>query len=125
MQIQEKISAIIDMPVPKNKVELQRFLGMCNYLGKFFPDLANVTAPLCCLLEKDIPWHFEAEQENAVKKLKEMVTSAPVLKYFSPKDPIKVTCDTSKLGLGAKGGRSVETCCFCFSLIMPRLRKRL
>ena len=77
-----KISAIIDMPVPKNKVELQRFLGMCNYLGKFIPDLANVTASLRCLLEKDIPWHFEAEQENAVKKLKEMVTSAPVLKYF-------------------------------------------
>ena len=96
-----KISAIIDMPVPKNKVELQRFLGMCNYLGKFIPDLANVTASLRCLLEKDIPWHFEAEQENAVKKLKEMVTSAPVLKYFSPKDPIKVTCDASKLGLGA------------------------
>ena len=96
-----KISAIIDMPVPKNKVELQRFLGMCNYLSKFIPDLANVTAPLRCLLEKDIPWHFEAEQENAVKKLKEMVTSAPVLKCFSPKDSIKVTCDASKLGLGA------------------------
>ena len=96
-----KIFAIIDMPVPRNKVELQRFLGMCNYLGKFIPDLANVTAPLYCLLEKDVPWHFEAEQENAVKKLKEMVTSAPVLKYFSPKDPVKVTCDASKLGLGA------------------------
>ena len=108
------VPAFIDMPVPKNKVELQIFLGMCNYLGKFIPDLANVTAPLRCLLEKDIPWHFEAEQENAVKKLKEMVTSAPVLKYFSPKDtsapvlkyfspkdPIKVTCDASKLGLGA------------------------
>ena len=40
-----KISAIVDMLVPQNKVELQRFLGMCNYLGKFTPDLANVTAP--------------------------------------------------------------------------------
>ena len=96
-----KISAIVDIPVPQNKVELQRFLGMCNYLGKFTPDLANVTAPLRCLLEKDIPWHFEVEQENAVKKLKELVTSAPVLKYFNPKDPIKVTSDSSKFGLGA------------------------
>jgi hypothetical protein len=96
-----KISAIIDMPVPQNKTELQRFLGMCNYLAKFIPDLASVTAPLRCLLEKDTPWHFEAEQENAVKRLKEMVTSAPVLKYFNPKDPIKVTSDSSKFGLGA------------------------
>ena len=62
------------MPVPQNKTELQRFLGMCNYLAKFIPDLASVTAPLRCLLEKDTPWHFEAEQENAVKRLKEMVT---------------------------------------------------
>ncbi|CAB4031586.1 Hypothetical predicted protein [Paramuricea clavata] len=30
-----------------------------------------------------------------------MVTSAPVLKYFNPKDPIKVTSDSSKFGLGA------------------------
>ena len=29
-----------------------------------------------------------------------MVTSAPVLKYFNPKDPIKVTSDSSKFGLG-------------------------
>ena len=41
-----KISAIIDMPVPQNRTELQRFLGMCNYLGKFMPDLASVTSPL-------------------------------------------------------------------------------
>jgi hypothetical protein len=53
------------------------------------------------LLEKDTPWHFEAKQENAVKRLKEMVTSAPVLKYFNPKDLIKVTSDSSKFGLGA------------------------
>ncbi|CAB4013857.1 Hypothetical predicted protein [Paramuricea clavata] len=94
-----KISAIIDMPVPQNKTELQRFFEMCNYLAKFIPDLASVTAPFGCLLEKDTPWHFQAEQENAVKRLKEMVTSALVLKYFNPKDPIKVTSDSSKFGL--------------------------
>ena len=96
-----KISAIIDMPAPQNKTELQRFLGMCNYLGKFMPNLSDTTVPLRNLLENDTPWHFESEQQNAFKKLKEMVTSTPVLKYFNPKDPIKVTCDSSKFGLGA------------------------
>ena len=52
-------------------------------------------------MEKDTPWYFEPAQEDAVKKLKEMVTSAPVLKYFNRKDPIKVTSDSSKFGLGA------------------------
>ena len=34
-----KISAIIDMPIPSNVKELQRFMGMVNYLGKFLPSL--------------------------------------------------------------------------------------
>ena len=36
-----KTSAIRNIPVPTTKVELQRFLGMVNYLGKFIPNLAN------------------------------------------------------------------------------------
>ncbi len=96
-----KISAVIDMPAPQYKTELLRFLRMCNYLGKFMPNLADTTVSLQNLLENDTPWHFESEQQNAFKKLKEMVTSSPVLKYFNPKDPIKVTPDSSKFGLGA------------------------
>ena len=41
-----KTSAIRNIPVPTTKVELQRFLGMINYLGKFIPNLATITAPL-------------------------------------------------------------------------------
>ena len=77
MLIQERFQQSLTCCFSENKIELQRFLGMCNYLAKFIPDLASVTALLRCLVEKDTPWHFEAEQENAVKKLKEMVTSAP------------------------------------------------
>ena len=31
----QKIEALTDMPVPNNKKELQVFLGIINYLGKF------------------------------------------------------------------------------------------
>jgi hypothetical protein len=34
-----KIEAITKMPIPTSQVELQRFLGMVNYLGKFIPHL--------------------------------------------------------------------------------------
>ena len=34
-----KIEAILEMPNPTNVKELQRFLGMINYLGKFIPKL--------------------------------------------------------------------------------------
>ena len=31
--------------------EMRRVLGMVNQLGKFIPDLATVTDPLCALLK--------------------------------------------------------------------------
>ena len=47
-----KVSAILDMPTPENKSDLQRFLGMVTYLGKYVPNLSEVAAPLRVLLEK-------------------------------------------------------------------------
>ena len=50
----EKVSTIVGMPLPTNNKELQRFLGMVNYLGKFLPNLSDVSAPLRKILEKDV-----------------------------------------------------------------------
>ena len=42
----QKIKALMDMPAPNNKKELQAFLGIINYLGKFSPGTADVCDPL-------------------------------------------------------------------------------
>ena len=42
----QKIRTLTEMPVPKNKRELQAFLGIINYLGKFSPGTAEVCKPL-------------------------------------------------------------------------------
>ena len=65
-----KISAIIDMPIPSTVKELQRFMGMVNYLGKFFPSLSKVSEPLRKLLEKDAIWSLEKPQLEPSKSLK-------------------------------------------------------
>ena len=49
-----KTDAITKMSVPQSLAELQRFLGMVNYLGKFIPNLAEVTGPLRALLKKPL-----------------------------------------------------------------------
>ena len=41
-----KTNAITKMSKPQSLTELQRFLGMVNYLGKFIPNLVEVTAQL-------------------------------------------------------------------------------
>ena len=42
------------MPFPRSVNELQRFLGMVNYLGKFIPNFVEHTTPLRNLLKKDV-----------------------------------------------------------------------
>lgn len=43
----EKIKAILEMPIPNNVTELQRFLGIVNYLGGFINNLSLKNKHLC------------------------------------------------------------------------------
>ena len=42
----EKIRTIIDWTSPESQKELQRFNGMVNYILRFIPHMATITAPL-------------------------------------------------------------------------------
>ena len=97
----KKTRTVIDMPFPENREALQRFLDMLTYLGKFIPNLSHVASPLHALLEKDVEWWWQAEQKKSLTLLKELITKAPVLKYFNPKRPVKLFVDASSKGLGA------------------------
>ena len=63
--------------------ELQRFLGMVNYPGKFIPNLAEVTAPLRALLKKDVVLNLQKPQLDAIEKLKTFITSLPFKNFRS------------------------------------------
>ena len=52
----QKVEAINRMPVPVNREELQRFLGVVTYLSKFIPNMSQQSAPLRQLLQKDVEW---------------------------------------------------------------------
>ena len=45
-----KTAAIKEMPPPKTVSELRRFMGMINQLGKFSPNIAEISTPLRKLL---------------------------------------------------------------------------
>ena len=97
----EGVQAILDMPPPQNKSDMQRFLGAINYSGKFIPNLSTLTGPLRKLLNKDVVWEFSSEQIKAFDTLKKMVAETPVLQIFDPKFNVRVSTDSSESGLGA------------------------
>ena len=96
-----KTDAITKMSVPQSRTELQRFLGMVNYLSKFIPNLAEVTAPLRVLLKKDVVFKLQKSQLDVIEKLKTLITSAPILKSFDSNLPTRLKTDASSEGLGA------------------------
>ena len=64
-----KTEAITKMPFPRSVKELQRSLGMVNYLGKFILNLAENTTPLLNLLKKDVIFKLQKSQLDAPLKI--------------------------------------------------------
>ena len=97
----EKISAINNLEMPTDKTGVQRILGMINYVGKFIPNLSNITKPFRKLIEKNIDFLINDEHKNSLEKIKEILSTNPILKTFDTLKETKVSADASKEGLGA------------------------
>ena len=96
-----KVEAIVNMPLPESKGDLQRFLGMVNYLAKFVPNLSQITIPLRDLLKKDVHFDLQQPQLDAIEELKRLITSPPCLRFFDPNLPSRLKPGASSDGLGA------------------------
>lgn len=54
-----KVNAITELEPPKNVSDLRRILGMIHYLGRYLPNLSEVTKPLSDLLKSDVTWTWD------------------------------------------------------------------
>ena len=74
---------------------------MVAYLPKFIPNSSDKTKELCELILKETVWDFNKIYERKFDKLKSTISKCASFKFFDPKLQTKITCDTSKFGLGA------------------------
>jgi len=95
-----KVSAITDWPQPRNKKDVQSFLGLVNYYRRFIRGCSGIAKPLTLLTGK-VEFQWTEPQENAFHELKQAISQAPVLRTFEPDDPVTVTTDASSYALGA------------------------
>ena len=96
-----KVEAILKMESPRTKEDIDRLNGTVKYLTKFLPKLSQVMEPLRKLTQKGIEWFWGKAEEKAFSEVKQLVTQALVLAYYSPKKELVIQCDASSLGLGA------------------------
>lgn len=97
----DRVKAITEMRSPENRAELETILGMVAYVAKFIPNLSELNAPLRHLKKQDSEWSWGQEEETAFRKIKEALSSKPLLKYYDVTKPIILSVDASMKGLGA------------------------
>ena len=96
-----KVEAVLAMPKPGDVKAIQRFNGFINYLAKFLPKLSDMMRPLRELTHIGIKWSWSTVHDNAFASVKQMITNAPVLRYYSQDEELTLQCDSSEYGLGA------------------------
>ena len=68
------------MPVPKTEKDVRGFIGKLQYISRFIAKLIMICDPIFKLLRKNQPVKWNEECHKAFKKIKEYITSLPMLK---------------------------------------------
>ncbi|CAI7834224.1 unnamed protein product [Closterium sp. NIES-54] len=84
-----------------NITELQSFLGFVNFVRRFVPDMARLTAPLTDLLRKGVVFTWGEKEHAAFSALKTFLCSPPVLRMADPHRPFEVVTDASDIAVEA------------------------
>ena len=103
--LETKTAAILALEAPKTLKKLRSFLGSVHYIGKFIPNLAQISHPLRPLLKKSSKFIWTAEHENFLIKIKNRIANATANSHYNPHLETRVKCDASPSGLGAAVGQ--------------------
>ena len=97
----EKVDAVLKRCEPRNVKQLISFLQTVSWYRKFIPDFSDVAKPLTDLTKKNKKWIWQQPQQQAFNKLKELLTTAPILQQTDPHKPYILRTDASNYALGA------------------------
>jgi hypothetical protein len=97
---QEKIIAIREWPTTKTLMEQRGLLGLCTYYRKFVKGFSQLCTPLTELTKKgSFKWNDEAQV--TMEKMKEVMSTYPVLALPDFNIPFTLECDALGEGIGA------------------------
>ncbi|KAI2655662.1 Transposon Ty3-I Gag-Pol polyprotein [Labeo rohita] len=104
-----KVRAILEAPAPQNTSQLQSFIGLLNYYGRFINGLATLLKPLHQLLCSNQPWEWTQQCETTFQKAKKALVKSGALTHFNPYLLLQLACDASPYGVGAVISHIINT----------------
>ncbi|GJW97035.1 putative reverse transcriptase domain-containing protein [Tanacetum coccineum] len=93
-----KIEAIKNWAAP---TEMRQFLGLAGYYRKFIKEFSLISKPLTKLTQKNKPYVWGDDEEEAFQTLKLKLCSALILSLPEGSEDFVVYCDASLKGFGA------------------------
>ena len=97
----QKVRALTEMPMLKNRKELQPFLGIINYLNKFSSGMLQICEPLRKLMSSKMTWTWNASYQQLFDKAKLLIKAEMCMKFYDDTKPLYLETDASSIGLGA------------------------
>ena len=97
---EDKVSALLDTPVPTNLKELKSALGFFSYYRRYIVGFSLVTDRMYGLMKKNTPFIWTKAIDDDWEKLKNIVRNSPILSYFNDDDTLYLFTDASARGVG-------------------------
>ncbi|GJZ27416.1 putative reverse transcriptase domain-containing protein [Tanacetum coccineum] len=96
-----KIEAIKNWAALTIPTEVRQFLGLAGYYQRFIKEFSLISKPLTKLTQKNKPYVWGDDEEEAFHTLKLKLCSAPILSLPEGSEDFVVYCDASLKGFGA------------------------
>ena len=95
-----KVEAIMEWPKPMNVPEVHSFMGLVGYYRRFINGFSKIANLITELQKKNKKFVWTEKCAEAFQRLKELLTTTPILKVPDMEAYFLVCTSTSKEGLG-------------------------
>lgn len=98
---EESVEKVKSMVRPYDLSTLRQFTGLTGHFRAYIKDYAGIVRPLDRLKQKDVAFEWDEKCESAFNKLKDLISSNPILQLPDPQLPFELCSDASHYGSGS------------------------
>ena len=125
----DKVSAVVDFPVPKTYRQLRKFIGLVNYYHRFIKNAAQILAPLNDYLagykksfrNKLVVWTERTLE--AFNEAKNSLANSTLLSFPVPNAELGLFTDASSIAVGAVLQQKVHDIWYPLAFFSKKLNK--